>query len=188
MARSSFKSQLWTHHLPSYCSRSRLQYFGRYLSCVVPFRANPVDSAFRSEALTWAFVCLHSWRRYHQRFRRVSWSSCAFQRLFTSVANSLIFLWIFSFCIPGQSFVIFSIDLKHNLLHLYVYMCPNPSRYCIIVVLWMREKAIFLLKWFIMYASVWSSYTECNVNVSMNLLLFFLIMLMFKMRMFLSVF
>ena len=88
-------------------------------------------------------------------FRRVSWSSCAFQRLIYVGCEFVNFLWIFSFCIPGQSLVIFfSIDLKHDLLHLYVYVCPNPSRYCIIVVLWMQEKAIFLLKWFIMYASV----------------------------------
>ena len=186
MARSSFKSQLWIHHLPSYCSRSRLQYFGRYLSCVVPFRANPVDSAFRSEAMTWAFVCLHSWRRYCQRFRRVS---CAFQRLIYVSCEFVNFLWIFSFYIPGQSLVIFSIDLKHDLLHLYVYMCPNPSRYCIIIVLWMREKAIFLLKWFIMYASVceflYRVQCECFHEFAIVL---FLITLMFKMRMFLSVF
>ena len=62
-----------------------------------------------------------------------------------SVANSIFFLWIFSFCIPGQSLVI-STDFKHNVLHLYVYMCPNPSRYCIIVVLWKREKAIFFIE------------------------------------------
>ena len=107
MARSSFRSQLWIHHLPSYCSRSRLQYFGRYLSCVVPFRANPVDSAFWSEAMTSAFVCLHSWRRYCQRFCRVSWSLCAFQRLIYVSCEFVNFLWIFSFCIPGQSLVIF---------------------------------------------------------------------------------
>ena len=40
-------------------------------------------------------------------FRRVSWSSCAFQHLIYVGCEFVNFLWIFSFCIPGQSLVIF---------------------------------------------------------------------------------
>ena len=151
----ALSSHNWIRHLPSYCFRSRLQYFGRYLSCVVPFRANPVDSAFRSEAMTSAFVCLHSWRRYRQHFCRVSWSSCAFQRLIYVSCEFVNFLWIFFFLysrsvtchffyrFETQSAAFVRVHVPESELVLY-NSCSVDA----------RESDFFLLKWFIMYASV----------------------------------
>ena len=63
----------------------------------------------RFEAKPWRrllYVCIHDVVTVSV-FRRVSWSLCAFQRLIYVGCEFVNFLWIFSFCISGQSLVIF---------------------------------------------------------------------------------